>query len=150
MVARGLSYSVGNENSPADPWGRSDLVVLADGSARLDHHFSRRRGTSSWTGQVAGSAVGQIWAALDRAGFPELPRLAAVAPDTAMCRLTVEGDGAARNLFVARHHAAKLPGYSEAFGLLDAVIRQLSQDAVTYPAGHPPIVHDVRPASSQS
>jgi hypothetical protein len=146
MVARGLSYSVGNENSPADPWGRSDLVVLADGSARLDHHFSRRHGSRCWTGQVADCALDQIWAALDRAGFPDLPGLGTVAADAALCRLSVEGDGVARRLFVARHHAAKLPGYAEAFDLLDAVIRQLSQDAVTYPAVREPIVADVRPA----
>jgi len=146
MVARGLSYRVGNENSPADPWGRSDLVVLADGSARLDHHFSRRRGSRSWTGQVAGSALDQIWAALDRAGFPERPDLGAVPADAAMCRLSVEGEGTARRMFLARHHAAKLPGYAEAFDLLDAAIRQLSQDTVIYPAVREPIVADVRPA----
>ena len=35
-----IRYRVGNEHNPADPWGRSELVIHPDGSARLDHHFS--------------------------------------------------------------------------------------------------------------
>jgi hypothetical protein len=30
MTGRTLRYSVGNENNPADPWGRSELVLQAD------------------------------------------------------------------------------------------------------------------------
>ena len=41
-----VRYSVGNEHDPGDPWGRSELVIHADGSARLDHHFSRGRETA--------------------------------------------------------------------------------------------------------
>ena len=63
-----------------------------------------------------------------------------------MCRLSVEGDGGAQRLLVARHHAAKLPGYADAFDLLDAVIRQLSQDTVSYPAVRETVTADVRPA----
>lgn len=43
MASFTVRYSVGNEHNPGDPWGRSELVIHADGSARLDHHFSRGR-----------------------------------------------------------------------------------------------------------
>ena len=89
MTARGLRYSVGSEHYPADPSGRSELAIQADGRARLDHHFPRQRGSGSWTGQVDADTV-----------------------------------------YLARHQAAKLPGYAQAFDLLDAVIRQLSQGSV--------------------
>jgi hypothetical protein len=56
MAGRTVLYSVGNENNPADPWGRSELVILPGGRARLDHHFSRRRTAGAWTGQVETAA----------------------------------------------------------------------------------------------
>ncbi len=37
MTGLTIGYSVGNEHNPSDPWGRSELVIQADGSARLDH-----------------------------------------------------------------------------------------------------------------
>ncbi len=43
MAARTIRYRVGNEHSPTDPWGRSELVIHPDGTARLDHFFSRPR-----------------------------------------------------------------------------------------------------------
>jgi hypothetical protein len=145
MTARTLRYSVGNENSPADPWGRSELLIQADGSARLDHHFSRRRGSRSWTGQIDATSLGKLWTALDRAGFPELPGRGLVVPDATICTLAVDADGTERRLTVARHHAAQLPGYADALGLLDAVIRRLSQETVTYPTTQQPIVRSITP-----
>jgi hypothetical protein len=36
-----------------------------------------------------------------------------------------------------------VPGYAEAFDLIDAVIRQLSGGAVPYPTKREPIVHGI-------
>jgi len=44
---------------------------------------------------------------------------------------------------VAWHQTPSLPGYAEAFDVIDAVIRQLSQDSVKYPTKQQRIVHDV-------
>jgi hypothetical protein len=47
-----------------------------------------------------------------------------------------------QQVIIGYHDAPKLPGYAEAFDLLDAVARQLSGDAVPYPTNQPAIVHD--------
>jgi hypothetical protein len=140
MAWRTIRYSVGNEHNPGDPWGRSELVIRADGSARLDHHFSRGREPRAWAGHVDAAALGELTAALDRAGFPAVPPAPPLPPDSALRRLTVEADGAAQQALVSWHRTPSLPGYAEAFGLIDAVIRQLSGDAVPYPASSEPVV----------
>ena len=136
-----IRYSVGNEHDPGDPWGRSELVIRADGSALLDHHFSRGREPRAWAGQVDATVPGELLAALDRAGFPAVPPMGPLPPGAVVRRLTVEADTAARQALVSWHRTSSLPGYAEAFDLIDAVIRQLSGDAVPYPARSGPVVH---------
>ena len=139
---RTIRYSVGNEHDPGDPWGRSELVICADGSARLDHHFSRGRQPRAWAGHVDATVTDELLAALDRAGFPAVPPTGPLPPDAALRRLTVESDGAARQALVSWHRAPSLPGYAEAFDLIDTVIRQLSADAVPHPTKRGQVVHD--------
>ena len=141
MVWLTIRYSVGNEHDPGDPWGRSELVICADGSARLDHHFSRGREPGAWAGHVDPAALGELMAALDRAGFPVVPPVSPLPPDATLRRLTVEADGAVQQALVSWHRTPSLPGYAEAFALIDAVIRQLSGNAVRYPAAPRPVVH---------
>ena len=141
MAWLAIRYSVGNEHNPGDPWGRSELEIRADGSARLHHYFSRGRAPRAWAGHMDAAALGELTAALDRAGFPTVPPAPPLPPDATLRRLTVEEeDGAAQQALVSWHHAPSVPGYAEAFGLLDAVIRQLSGDAVQYPATRRPVV----------
>jgi len=135
-----IRYSVGNEHDPGNPWGRSELVIRADGSARLEHHFSRGREPRAWTGHVDAAALAELTAALDRAGFPAVPPAPPLPPGSTLRRLTMEADGAAQQALVSWHRTPSLPGYAEAFGLIDAVIRQLSGDAVPYPAADRPVV----------
>ena len=138
-MARGhLTYRVGNEENPGDPFGRSLLEVAPDGSARLDH-FARGGIKRAWSGRVEAAALERLWAALDRAGFPQVPKHPIVGGAT-MRGLTV-GD---RRAMVEWHAARKLAGYDEAFGLLDTIVRQLSQDIVKRtPAAGEAIVRDV-------
>jgi hypothetical protein len=136
-----ILYSVGNEHDPGDPWGRSELVIRADGSARLDHYFSRGRETRAWAGLVDATVPAELLAALDRAAFPAAPPLGALPPGAALRRLTVEGDGGARQAIVSWDRTPSLSGYAEAFDLIDAVIRQLSGDEVQYPTKRGPVVH---------
>jgi hypothetical protein len=141
MAWPAIRYSVGNEHAPGDPWGRSELVIRADRGARLDHYFSRGREPRAWTGQVDAAVPGELLAALDRAGFPAVPSAGPLPPGAGLRRLTVEADGIERQALVSWHQAPSLPGYAEAFDLLDAVIRQLSGGAVPYPAKRGPVVH---------
>jgi hypothetical protein len=138
-----IRYSVGNEHNPADPWGRSELVIHPDGSARLDHHFSRGGKPRAWSGHVDAAALDELLAALDRAGFPLARPVRAFPPDTTLRSLAVEADGAVRQGIFSWNDPPPRPGYAEAFDLIDAVIRQLSGDAVNYPTKRGTVVRGV-------
>jgi len=138
-----IRYRVGNENNPADPWGRSELVIRPDGSARLDHHFSRGGGPRAWSGHVDAAALDELLAALDQAGFPPFSPAGPFPPDTTLRWLAVEADGAVRQGLIRWDDPAPPPGYAMAFDIIDAVIRQLSADAVDYPTKRGRVVHGV-------
>jgi hypothetical protein len=138
---------VGNEHNPGNPWGRSELVIAQDGTAHLDHYFSREPAVGSWHGQVEAEALGRLRDALDRAGFPVVPAFQPVA-DATLRWLRVEAAGTEQRAIVDWHQAPSLPGYAEAFDLLDGVIRQLSGGRVPYPTSQPPIVRDIAPAAA--
>jgi hypothetical protein len=74
MTDRTIRYSVGNADNPTDPIGRSELVLRADGRARLDHYFSMRGPTRAWAGQVDAAAVAALLAALDEGQAPPAAR----------------------------------------------------------------------------
>jgi hypothetical protein len=139
MAMRVLRYSVGNENDPGDPWGRSELVIEHDSTARLEHHFSRGGKVGAWAGSVDAEALHALWSALQRAGFPAVPA-APLTPGASPRRLAVDSDGTSERAIIGYHQASSLPGYAEAFDLLDAIIRQLSLDAVDYPTSQPTVV----------
>jgi hypothetical protein len=148
MVWPTIRYRVGNENNPADPWGRSELVIHPDGSARLDHHFSMGGGPRAWFGYVEAAALDELLAALEQAGFPPFSPALPFPPDTTLRWLALEADGAARQGLINWDDPAPHPGYAAAFDLIDAVIRQLSGDAVDYPTKRGTVVHgavEVRP-----
>jgi hypothetical protein len=136
-----IRYRVGNENNPADPWGRSELVIHPDGSARLDHHFSMGGVPRAWSGHVDAAALDELLAALDQAGFPPFPPAVPFPPDTTLRWLAVEAAGAVRQGLINGDDPAPPPGYAAAFEIIDAVIRQLSGDAVDYPAKRGTLVH---------
>lgn len=115
MTTRALYYSVGNEHSPTDPWGRSELLI--DESVHLEHHFSRVRRSATWAGDLSVAVATAVWAAFDRSAFPVTPG-GSVVPDTAFARLTVDG-----TTVLVPHDAA---GYAELFDLLDGIVRQVS------------------------
>jgi hypothetical protein len=142
MPAWTLSYSVGNEHNPANPWGRSELVIGPDGFARLDHYFSRKPGAGAWAGLVDAGALAVLWAALERAGFPDVPEFRPVA-DATLRQLTVQSGETRRTALVDWHIAPSLPGYGEAFDVLDGIIRQLSGESVPYPSAQPLIVRNI-------
>ena len=142
MTTRLVRYSVGNENNPGNPWGRSELVIEPDGAVRLEHFFSRVRRVGRWSGRVDANALDAFWGALDQAGFPAAPNTS-FAPGSSLRQLTVESGGTSAQVIVDWHGSAKLPGYAEAFDLLDGVVRQLSGDSVPYPTKQGPIVHGI-------
>ena len=146
MAGRTIRYRVGNEHNPTDPWGRSELVIHPDGTARLDHFFSRpgpAGPTGAWTGRVGPAALEELWAGLSRADFPSVPIGRPLPPDSTVRSLTVEADGTSDQAYVNWHQSPPLPGYAEAFDVIDAIIRQLSQDTVKYPIKQRCIIYDI-------
>ena len=139
-----LYYSVGSEHNPGDPFGRSDLVIQVDGSARLDQY--RHGARMAWASNVAASALEQFWAALQEAGFPDFPHHP-VPGGSAIRDLNVGGpDGS--SVYIAYHAAETLRGYNVAFRILDTVIRQLSQDTIKVAPESDRIVDAITPVSA--
>lgn len=138
MATRTIHYRAGNEHNPGDPFGRTELVIRPDGSAWLDH-IQMGGKISTWIGQVAGTALDTVWSGLERAGFPVTPMENFVAGST-LRHLSVEVDGVAQQAVLAWHKTKSMPGYAEAFDVLDGVIRQLSGEKVPYPSTQPQIV----------
>jgi hypothetical protein len=123
-----LTYSVGNEHDPTDPFGRSELTIEPAGGTRLDHDQHGRH--RAWSGRVGPAAVERLWAALARAGFPRVGNQRPVPAGAPLCTL-VAGDGEARRAVrLAWREARGLPGYDEAITILDDIIRQLSGEAM--------------------
>ena len=145
MTGGAIRYSTGNEHSPADPWGRSELAIDPGGRARLDHFFSRGRPARAWTGQVDLTALAALRAALHEAGFPAVPGPGLLPPDCTVRHLVVAADGATHQVSLGWHRTPSLAGYATVFDILDGVIRQLSGDTVPYPSAQPPIVRDITP-----
>jgi len=137
MTTRTLRYSVGNEHSPTNPWGRSELLVDDDGAVRLDHHFSRVRREAAWTGVLTPAALSAVWSAVDRSDFPAVPDRPFV-PDAALARVTIGHTSALTSRDAS--------GYAELFDVLDGIIRQLSGGAVPCPSTEPVPVDRIRPA----
>ena len=133
-----VNYSVGNEHSPTDPFGRSELVIDIDGSARLDQY--RHGSRSAWTGLVAPSALDELWAALEEAGFPAFPHHP-VPGGSAIRDLNVGGPER-KSAYIAYHAAEAMPGYNVAFQTLDTIIRQLSEDTVRVGSASGPRIVD--------
>jgi hypothetical protein len=118
-----IAYSVGSEQNPGDPFGRSALTIEVDGRARLEQFT--RTGHTAWTGAVTAAARDDLWRALQEARFPDVPEHL-IPPGSAMRSLTIGNNSA----HIAYHEAETMAGYRDAFFLLDSIIRQLSEDTV--------------------
>lgn len=141
MTRGRVTYQVGVETNPGNPFGRSALVIERDGAVRLDHVV--RDGTkTAWTARVEPAVLERLWAAIDASGFPSVPQHQVPGGST-MRKLGIEG--APNTAIVEWHAAAKMPGYGDAFKLLDQIVRQLSGDSVRrVPASTDVLVTDIQ------
>jgi hypothetical protein len=144
MTRGRVTYNVGVETNPGNPFGRSVLAIESDGKVRLDHHTRGGGAKQAWTGRVDPGALDRLWAAIEQSGFPDVPKHPVPAGAT-IRNLGVERSGAPKqSALVAWHAAAKLPGYAEAFKLLDQIVRQLSGNSVDrVPATTETLVTDI-------
>jgi hypothetical protein len=131
LVRQRISYSLGNENNPGDPFGRHRLVIEVDGRARLDH-FGGKIGRGAWVGTVKASALDALWGALERSAFPKFPMV--MIPAGGACHDLYIGAGPASGHSVFLYiYAPATPGYSDAFEIIAAIIRQMSDPADASP-----------------
>lgn len=128
MTRGRLTYTVGNEKNPSNPFGRSVLAIEVAGAARLDHH-TRDGGHTAFAGTVVPGALDRIWAGLDKAKFPNAPTQVMTVGSTIRI-LAVEVGGKKDTAHIEWHAATQFAGYAEAFLLLDQLIRQLSGNTV--------------------
>src|SRR3954471_2077311 len=70
-TAMTLRYRAGNEHNPSDPFGRLELIVDPDGTARLDLY--RVGAHQAWGGVIDAAVLKRVSDALERAGFPAVP-----------------------------------------------------------------------------
>jgi hypothetical protein len=142
-------YRAGNEHNPANPFGRAELVIEADGRMRLEH-FARGREPRAWTGTIAAAALERLHAALASANFPLVAKHP-VPGGAEFRQLAATGaDGTRAAIAVEWHAVAQMPGYREAFSILDATIAQLGipWDRPLDPQSM--LVHDVQPAEPRA
>jgi hypothetical protein len=108
----------------------------------VTHH--RRVGAPRlWTADAGTGVVGRVLAALDKAGFPARLDLPPPSPDTTIRSLTVAG-GPTGGVMLAWEAAAGLPGYAEAFELLDGLVAQLTGLEISPAAPVDPAVTGIR------
>jgi len=117
-----LWYEAGNEHSPTDPWGRVTLEWTGDGQLRLDHRG--HAGHRAWTARADAMFLQRLESALMVAGFPAAPAIMPLSGER-MRHLRITGSPAGEVL-LPWYDALTLPGYGDAFGLLDGLVVQVS------------------------
>ena len=132
-----LEYCAGSDTSPGDPFGRFEMLIEADGRISLVHHGR------TWTATVDRAALEMVWAALERGGFPTIPQHR-IPGGSALRTLTAHRGETTSGGHIAYNAADKLPGYSEAFPILDSIVRQIVPDAIDAGTNHPAaVVRDI-------
>jgi hypothetical protein len=122
-----LWYTVGNESSPGDPFGRVALTVDGSGAAELEHYS--REGNGHWAGTVADGVLDRVKAELARAGFPNVPAHP-VPGGSAMRQVELAADDhEPQYAIMTEQFGRETEGYREAFAILDSLAVQLSSGA---------------------
>ena len=123
-----IRYQAGNEHSADSPFGRTDLTVAPDGNARLDYYLTWMH--RAWVATVEPAVVERLHAALASSTFPEpLPHDKPVPAGSDTRVLGTEtADGTRAGVSVPWHDADGLPGYKEAFEILDTLLVLMCED----------------------
>jgi len=120
-----IRYDAGSEFAPDHPFGRTELVLERSGEARLEQAL--RGSNRSWAGRVDTAAFDAILAHLEAAGFPGYQP----GPITPSAHFTLSVDtesGDQHSLTDSLY--PKNEGLKNALAWLNAVVRQLSGDAI--------------------
>jgi hypothetical protein len=122
-----LVYAFGCENDPSNPFGRCTLTLYADGRLELDN---RARGQAhAWTATIDGRILADLIKLLDSAGFPVVPPHQIPPGATRSLLVRIRGQQTQTPL-TGFHEARKMPGYGEAYHLLDSLVVGASDGAL--------------------
>lgn len=115
-----IRYDAGSEFAPDHPFGRTTLVLRRSGEATLEqaHQGSRR----SWAGRVQPAAFEAVIAHMEAGGFPTYAP--GPIPPSAVFTFTVDAFSVTDSIY------SKNPSFRNALAWLDAIVRQLSGDAI--------------------
>jgi len=120
-----IRYDTGNEFAPDDPFGRRLLRLDRSGAVLLGNWS--RTGRRAWAGRVELPAFDAVIGHLVAGGFPTW--MPPPMPASAAYTLTVDTDRAGR-FSVTDSVYSENAGYRNALAWLDAIVRQLSSDAI--------------------
>jgi hypothetical protein len=120
-----IRYVAGSEFAPDHPFGSTELVLQRSGEARLSQ--ARQGSKRSWSGRVEPAAFDAVLAHLEAGGFPGYEP-GPITP-SAHFTLVVETDSG-QSYSVTDSLYPKNQGIKNALAWLDAVVRQLSGDAI--------------------
>jgi hypothetical protein len=127
-----LAYTCGNEFDPANPFGRCALALHADGRLELDN---RVRGQArAWTATIDDHVLADLIRLLNSAGFPVVPPHQ-IPPGSTRSLLVRSRGQEIHAPLTGFHEARKMPGYREAYHLLDSLVVGASEGALK-------LVHD--------
>lgn len=124
-------YQSGNAHNPGDPVGAVALTITADGAVQIEHTAPGGAVERAFTGTTTLAVIERILEHLTAAGFPSVPahRIPAGA---SLRNLYVEcGGQSAHAAPTAWNAVVNLPGYREAYQLLDSITTLVSGGALT-------------------
>ena len=138
-----IRYDTGNEHAPDDPFGRRLLLLDRSGAVRLGTWA--RSGNRAWAGRVEPSAFDAVIAHLEAGGFPTW--VPPPIPPSAAFTLSVDTEKGQRFSVVDSIYSQN-KSFRNALAWLDAVVRQLSGDAIPVgPARNQRLVLESREAN---
>lgn len=123
-----LVYQCGSEHNPGDPFGSVTLTITGDGAVSIEN--KHRGGERTFTGSTTGEVIERVLAHLRTAGFP------VVAPHripagSALRNLSIESGGQSEQAPLTGYHAVRtMPGYAEAYQMLDSIVTIVSKNAL--------------------
>lgn len=124
-----LVYTFGDAYDPGNRHGSVVLQLFGDGRALLDNAFGGAF-TKSWEGLVERPTLERILAQLDGASFPRVADHPIPIGSTLRVILIQSGAEEMHNAPIAWAAGAEMPGYREAFAILDSLAAELSGGAI--------------------
>ena len=125
-----LVYTFGDEFVPTHRYGRVVAQLFEDGRMFVDNVF-RGAFTKSFEGVTERATIERILAHLDEGGFPAVERHRILPGATLRVIVVQSGTAEAHNLPIEWSAGQKMKGYGDAFKLLDSMIAELAEGAIT-------------------